>query len=158
MYLDQQTEFASAQAVTASAISQNVLDLFAASGGGTNLSQNARQDIGAGESPHLLVRTLTAATDVGNDATLTVTLEHADDAALSVNATPVWSSGPIPFASFSPAGSTLVAARLPNANYRRYLGVRFTVLNGPLTGGTFSAALVNDLQANNSYRSAYRVQ
>jgi hypothetical protein len=157
MIQDQQSELSAAQAVTATAISTNVIDLFAALGGGTNLNSNARIDVGH-EAPYLVVTTRAAATDTGSDATLTVTIESADDAGLTTNAIVHFSTGALAFATFSPAGTRLVAIRLPTAQYRRYLGVRYTVASGPLTAGTFDAALVNDLSSSQSYKSVYRVQ
>ncbi len=159
MILDTQTAFADAQAVTATAISANVLDTASVLGGaGASISPNGRVDFGQGTDLYLVVQTIAAATDTGSDATLTVALESADDVSLSTNTIAHFSSGPIPFATFSPSGTRLAAVRLPSANYRRYLGLRFTVANGPLTAGTFSAYLTSDLSANNVYRSAWRVQ
>jgi hypothetical protein len=167
MYVDSQNEFSDAQAVTASAISANVIDIFSTVAGGATgsasaiiagVAPNARIDIGQGEDVYLIVNTVTAATDVGNDATMTVTLESADDAALTVNPTVHFSSGALAFAAFSPAGSSLVAIKIPAALYRRYIGVRYTVAAGPLTAGTFDAFIAKDLQANRIYRSAVTVQ
>jgi hypothetical protein len=159
MIIDSQNEFSVAQAVTSTVISSNVIDLFASTGGGQNISSNARIDIGQGGDATLVVSTRAAATDVGSDATLTVTLESADDAALSTNAQVHFSTGALPFAVFSPANTRLCAIKLPAALYRRFLGVRFTVANGPLTAGTFDAALVSDANGNAViYRSNYRVQ
>src|SRR3546814_11166851 len=66
MYLDKENEFSDAQAVTATAISENVIDLGAT---------NTLKDIGAGEEVWLVVRTRTAATDAPSGATLAVSLE-----------------------------------------------------------------------------------
>ena len=94
MYVDKQIEFSDAQAVTATAISTNVYDLFSAGLGGSadDLSPNTRIDVGAGEDLYLVVNTQTAATDTGSDATLVVTFETADNAALSTNAQVVYST------------------------------------------------------------------
>lgn len=158
MIIDTQNELSDAQAVTATAISANVIDLFAVTVGGqaAGFSPNARIDIG--DEAYLLVQTVTAATDVGSDATLTITLESADDVGLTTNAIVHFSSGALAFAAFSPAGSQLVRIRLPKALYRRYLGVRYTVANGPLTAGTFDAVIVENLDNQRAYRSGYIVQ
>jgi hypothetical protein len=159
MILDTQSALADAQAVTATAISANVLDTASVlAGAGASISPNGRVDFGQGTDLYLVVQTLAAATDTGSDATLTVTLESADDAALSTNAIVHFSTGALAFATFSPAGTRIAAVRLPSALYRRYLGCRFTVASGPLTAGAFSAYLTADLSANNSYRSNFRVQ
>lgn len=160
MYVDSQLEFSDAQAVTATAISTNVYDLFTMGvGGGTSdVSPNTRLDIGAGENVYLVVSTQTAATDSGSDATLTISFETADDAALSTNAQVVYSTSALAFAAFSPAGTNLVKVKLPLFAYRRYIGVRYTVASGPLTAGNFDAFLTTDVDANRIYKSGFTVQ
>ena len=122
MYVDSQIEFSDAQAVTATAISSNVYDLFSMGlgGGATDVTPNTRLDIGQGtDRLYLVVNTAAAATDTGNDATLTITLESADDAGLSTNAQVHYSTGAIAFASFATAGTNLVAIRLPSGLWSR---------------------------------------
>ena len=161
MYVDSQIEFSDAQAVTATAISSNVYDLFSMGlgGGATDVTPNTRLDIGQGTAHlYLVVNTAVTATDTGNDATLTITLESADDAGLTTNAQVHYSSGAIAFASFATAGTNLVAIRLPSALFRRYLGVRYTVASGPLTAGAFDAFVTPTLQQNRIYKSGFTVQ
>lgn len=128
MWVDKQVEFADSQAVTSTAISTNVYD--------TQVSQLV--NIGGIQGAFLVVQCDTTATDSGSDATLTVTLESADDAALSTNATVMASSGAIAFASLV-GGATLWVIPLPFYQSRRYIGVRWIVASGPLTAGAFSA-------------------
>lgn len=142
MYVDSKNEFSDAQAVTSTAISSNVIDLGAT---------NSVKDIGLGEPLWLIVLTNTLATDSGSDATLTVTLESATDAGLTSGAVVHHTTGALPFATFSPAGSVLVAIRLPSADYKRYLGIRYTVASGPLTAGKFDAFLTHDIQKWKAY-------
>lgn len=163
MYVDKQLEFSDAQAVTATAISSNVYDTQSVTKGGTSTSgetsPNAKLDIGAGSGDlYLVVQTQTAATDTGSDATLTVTLESADDAGLTTNAQIHVATQALAFASFSPAGTQLLVTRLPDGLYRRYVGVRYTVANGPLTAGNFDAFLTPTPQVNRAYKSGYTVQ
>lgn len=159
MFVDTQTEFSDAQAVTATAISTNVIDTQAALGGGTNIAGgNANQDIGQGEDVYLVVQTVVAATDTGSDATLTVTLESATDAGLTTAAVVHFSTAALAFAAFSPAGTQIAVIKLPVADYKRYLGVRYTVGAGPLTAGAFDAFLTKDIQRNKIYKSAFTVQ
>jgi hypothetical protein len=163
MYVDKQTEFSDSQAVTSTAISSNVLDIFSTLAGGTSntaaISPNAKIDIGSGPGDlYLVVQTAVACTDTGSDATLTVTLESADDAGLSTNAQVHFSTPAVAFGSFSAAGTQLVAIRLPAGLYRRYVGVRYTVANGPLTAGAFDAFLTPTLQLNRPYKSGFTVQ
>lgn len=147
MILDKFLEFSDAQAVTATAISTNVVDLAPL---GNGVGTNTVRDIGAGEDLYLIVRTLTAATDVGSDATLTVTFESS--ATENLNSPTVhFSTGALAFSAFSPAGTELVRIALPGGNYQRYIGVRYTVANGPLTGGTFDAFIVKDAQSYRPY-------
>lgn len=148
MILDKSLEFSDAQAVTASAISTNVVDLYPI---GNSVNSNTLRDIGTGEDIYLVVITNTAATDSGDDATLTVTLESDSAVGLDSSATVHFSTGAIAFANFSPAGSVLANVKLPAGNYERYLGVRYTVASGNLTAGKFDAFLVKDAQAYRSY-------
>jgi hypothetical protein len=162
MYVDKQTEFSDAQAVTASAISSNVLDLFSVKAGGAaaaDISPNTRIDIGEGTGDlWLVVSTQTSITDAGSDATLVVTLESADDAALTTNAIVHASTGTLAFATYATAGTTILATRLPPGLYRRYLGLRYTVASGPFTGGAIDAYLTPTLQLNRPYKSGFTVQ
>lgn len=152
MYVDKQAEFSDAQAVTATAISTNVMDLISNSSG-----KNALRDIGTGQDVYLVVQTIAAATDSGSDATLAVTLESDSTADLATTPTVHFSTGTLAFAAFSPAGTVLAAVKLPQGNYERYLGVRYTVASGPLTAGTFDAFLTTDVQAWRAYERNYVV-
>lgn len=159
MFVDTQTEFSDAQAVTATAISANVIDTQAALGGGTNIAGgNTTQDIGQGEDVYLNVVTAVAITDTGSDATLTVTLESATDAGLTTAAVVHFSTGALAFASYAAAGSVIAQIKLPAADYKRYLGLRYTVGSGPFTAGAIDAYLSKDIQRNKIYKSAFTVQ
>lgn len=136
-HLDARAEFSDAQAVTATAISTNVMDRK-----GLGLAPNATDNIGAPATMYLVVSAGQAATASGA-ATVTVTLESADNAALSSNPVVHFSSGAIPLAGMT-AGARMVAIPLPAGDYKEFLGVRYTVATGPLTGGTFNAYLTLD--------------
>ena len=160
-YVDTQLEFSDSQAVTSTAISTNVVDLLTTSSGAatlTSLSPNTIVDIGQGEDVYLVVQTAVACTDTSSDATLTVTLES--DTAVGLASAPVvhFSTGALAFAAFSPAGTVLAQIKLPNADYKRYLGVRYTVASGPLTAGAFDAFLTTNVQRSKAYKSAFTVQ
>lgn len=150
MYVDKQNEFSDAQAVTASAISTNVYDRISNSSG-----KNILADIGTGQDVYLVVMTVAAVTDAGSDATLAVTLESDSDVGLTTSPTTHLSTGTLAFAAFSAAGTVLMATKLPQGNYERYLGVRYTVGAGPLTAGTFDAFLTTDVQAWRAYAKNY---
>ena len=160
MYVSKFEEFSDAQAVTATAISTNVIDLFTTNvGAGSNITPNTRLDVGSGEGVWFVVQVPVQITDAGSDATLQIDLVTADDAALSTNAQTVYSTGVMPFATFSSAGTKLVAVRLPNFAYRRYLGVKYTVASGPFTAGAIDAFLTYDaVDAQRYYKSGFKVQ
>lgn len=137
MYVDALNEFSNSQAVTSTVLGDTVIDL-----GPTPTVR----DLGQGEPVYLVVQTSEAVTDTGDDAKLTLTLESDTVATLDSSPTVHFSTGALPFASFSGAGSLVVAVALPYGDYKRYMGVRFTVANGPLTGGKFDAFLTADVQ------------
>lgn len=153
MYIDKQAEFSDAQAVTATAISTNVMDLYA--GTVAPNVNNVLRDIGTGQDVYLVVITQTAATDAGSDATLTVTLESDSTADLATSPTVHYTTVALAFAAFSPVGTELIAVKLPKGDYERYLGVRYTVAAGPLTAGNFDAFLTTDVAAWRAYRRNY---
>lgn len=158
MYVDKQIEFSDAQALTATAISTNVYDLFSTdTGGSAEISPNTRIDIGAGEDVYLIVgvpTTLSGGTATG----ITVTLETADDAALTTNAQVVATSGLIPVASLV-AGFNIMKVKLPPFAYRRYIGVRYTAATGPFGAGAVDAFItMGAVDANRIYKSGFTVQ
>ena len=152
MYIDKQAEFSDAQAVTATAISTNVMDLISNASG-----KNPLRDVGTGQDVYLVITTQAAATDDLSDATLTVTLESDSTVNLATSPTTHFSTGALAFAAFSPVGSVLAAVKLPAGSYERYLGVRYTVGAGPLTAGKFDAFLTTDVQAWRAYARNYTV-
>lgn len=146
MMIDSQAEFSDAQAVTATAISTNVMDL----GAMTDQAGNTR-DIGTGEPVYLVVLTNTTATDTSSDATLAVTLESATDAGLTSGAVVHVSTGTLAFATYATANTVVLAVRLPAGSYKRFMGIRYTVAAGPLTAGAFDAFLTSDAQLYRAY-------
>lgn len=139
MYIDTQNLFSDAQAVTATAISTNVIDLTLGESGLTTI------DIGNGEPIYLLI-ICTTTTASGGSTTIDFTLESDSTANLATSATTHISVAGVAKATLV-AGYRVVAQALPLGNYERYLGVRYTVNTANLTAGAFTAALVKDLQA-----------
>lgn len=140
-YIDAELEFSDGQAVTATAISENVVDLGATP---------TLRDIGAGEPMWLVVNVGTAFTAAGA-ATLTITLESDSTADLATSATTHWTSATIPKASLT-ANTNIVKQPLPSeVTYERYLGLRYTVATGPMTAGTLDAFITKDYEQLNSY-------
>lgn len=150
MYVDKQAEFSDNQAVTATAISTNVYDLFPV---GNAVNSNAVRDIGVGEDVYLVVQTDAAVTAAGA-ATVTVTLESSSTADLATTPTVHFSSPAFAIAAMG-ANKTLMAFKLPAADYKRYIGVRYTVATGPLTAGSFSAFFAKDIQDFHAYTKGY---
>lgn len=147
MRVDAQNEFSDAQAVTATAISTNVIDLGAT---------NTLKDIGAGVPIYLVILTQTTCTDTSSDATVTFSLESDSTANLATSATVHYTTGARAFASYATAGTVVAAVALPiSKTYERYLGVRYTVASGPLTAGAFDAFLTTDVQAYSAYANNY---
>lgn len=148
MILDRTNEFSDSQAVTATAISTNVIDVNPA-------AKNATIDYGAGEPVWLVLQVDTTFTAAGA-ATLTATLESADNAALSSNPVVHFTTPAIPLSGLT-AGTQVARIRLPVGDYKRYLGMRYTVGTGPMTAGAISAFLVKDAQDRKTYESGWEV-
>ena len=148
MIRDQELTFSDAQVLTATALSTNVIDLGPLSG---MPSANLIRDIGEGEVMWLHVSSPTALDSSGEAATLTITLESDDNAALS-SATTHYTSGALTEATVSAAGWEL-RVRVPPSAYQQYLGVRYTVGTENFTTGTISAALVRDSRGYRDYRA-----
>lgn len=146
MMLDSHAEFSDAQAVTSTAISTNVIDLYPMAD-----QADATRDLGVGEGVYLIVSTNTTATDSGSDATLTISLESDTAVGLDSAAVVHYTTGALAFAAYATAGTSLVAVRLPSGRYKRYLGLRYTVASGPLTAGKFDAFLTHDAQLYRAY-------
>ena len=140
MILDHENEFSDDQAVTATAIGEDVIDLSGAP---------VLQDIGGGEAVWLVITVGTAATAAGA-ATVTFTLESDSTTDLATSPTVHFSSAAISKDALT-AGACPVAVRLPADDYERYVGVRYTVATGPLTAGTFNAFFTNTPDTYRSY-------
>ena len=131
----------SGQAVTASAVSTNSYDT-----GPLSLGSNQAGDIGRGEELFVAISTLVAAAAAGA-ATVNFEFIQADDAALTTNVETLAQTGPIPKASLAAGAIVLLqVGRATPLAPRRYVGVRYTVATGPLTAGTFVAAIIHDPQ------------
>jgi hypothetical protein len=150
MYVDKQAEFSDAQAVTASAISTNVMDLVSNSSG-----KNPLRDIGTGQDVYLVIIATAQATAAGA-ATVVATLESDSVPGLSTSPTTHFTTKAFSLAEMAP-GSVLTAVKLPAGDYERYLGIRYTVATGPLTAGAFDAFLTTDVQAWRAYDRNYTV-
>lgn len=139
MILDKNLILSEQQAVTATALSTNVIDL-GVNGKVPYEAAAVAMNLGAGtEIPFLLMvnETVTGA------ATVAVSIETSDAEAMSA-ATVLYASGAIPIATLK-AGYRFPIRWLPDAPLLRYLAVRYTVGTGPATAGKFTAAIATEV-------------
>lgn len=139
MIIDQQNLFSDAQAITATANSSNVIDTLPSGG------PNTKSGIGDGEDMTLFAQVGSAAFAGGTS--LQIQLVSADDSALSTNATVHYDTGAVALASLT-AKARLIGVDLPYGKFRRYVGLKYTVV-GTMTAGAITAGLVKDLQTLN---------
>ena len=161
MILDMQTMFSgtvaadgtkTGQAITATAISTNVVDRA----GGYTAGFPTLEDEGTNpDETWLIVQAKTAA--AGGDAakTITITLESAADAGLTSGPVVHYASAAITGAAVT-AGATLVRIPLPSADYKRFIGLRYTVSAG-FTSFEMLAYITPDPQRNVIYPTGFTV-
>lgn len=142
MIIDKELELADGQAVTASAISENVID----SGALPN-----PKDIGLGEQMYAVIQVDEAAAAAGA-ATVDFSIESDSTADLATSPSVHITTGPISKDDLVVGYQRIVP--LPPGDYERYMGMRFTVATGPLTAGQFSVFFTPDPQKNVSYPDA----
>lgn len=158
MFLDLQTMFSGSvaangtktgDAITATAISANVLDLRQS--GALALADEGLNP----DEAWLYITALTAANGADAAKTLTITLES--DSAVGLGTTPVvhWSSGAI-LGSAILAGTVLARIPLPSADYQRYLGLRYTV-SAAFTAFAVTANITPDIQRNKIYPTGFTI-
>lgn len=143
MLQDAQDLFSDAQAVTATAVSTNVLD--------KNHLANVFKDLGTGKDLYVVI-TCTETAAAAGAATVTFSLESDGASDLSSPTTHL-TSGAIGKAALVAGMAPLVFALPRQANYERYLGLRYTVATGPLTAGKFTAALVSEVPSYKAYKA-----
>lgn len=136
-----------AQAITATAISTNVIDLRSVSG----LPATADEGID-GTDLYLNVRSVAAFNTL---TSLTITLE-SDSTANLATAPVVHYSKTILLAALT-ANQDLVRVQLPSDDYKRYLGVRYTVNGANPTTGSVLAYMVGTPQRTVNYPSGFAV-
>ncbi len=143
MIMDAENRFSNAQAITATANSDNVIDLGIAG-----------RDIGAGEVLYIVLVVTTAFTDASSNSTITVTLVTDDNTSLSTPTT-VQTLGV--FAALSAVGTRIVAQIQPNLTLERYIGLTYTAANGDLSTGAITAAITKDVDLYKSYAANYNI-
>lgn len=142
MIFSKQQLFSDKQAVTATAISENVLDLGVRA---TPYGAKAalKRDKGLGTKIPILVQ---VTNDFATLTSLTITVETSAAEALS-NSTVLYSSGAILAANLK-AGFQIPIDVLPNKATGRYLGIRYTVAGDNATTGNITAGITMGNQSN----------
>lgn len=139
----------SGQAITATAISTNVVDLRQAA------TPAAVDESLLGSDLWLVVVALTAAAGGDSAKTLTITLESDSTADLATSATVHASTAAITGAAIT-AGAVLWRMKVPSGDYERYLGLRYTV-SASFTSFQVEAFLTPDVSRNVIYPSGFTV-
>ena len=147
MRIDLFNQFSDAQAVTATAISTNVID--------ANHVSNALKDQGVGGEPLYLRIQIDEA--FATATSVTFTLESDDNASLS-SATTHWSSGVVLIAALT-VGAVVATIRIPEAaTYQRYVGLRYTIGGSNATAGKVTAFLTGNCPAWKAYATSHNTK
>lgn len=141
MIFSQQQIFSDAQAVTATAISENVIDLGVRATP-YDAAAALAGDKGKGNPVPILAQIVE---DFNTLTSLTVAIETSDNANLSSST--VLASQVIPLADLV-AGKQIAVQFLPNGVTGRYLGLRYTVTGIPPTTGAVTAGITMGNQTN----------
>lgn len=135
-----------AQAVTATAISTNVIDA-------RNSAALAIKDEGIfGQQCWLNVSVVQAFNTL---TSLTITLE-SDSTANLATAPVVHFSQNVVLAGLT-AGASVVRVQIPSGDYKRYIGLRYTVAGSNPSAGSLLAEITLDTQRNVGYPSGFTV-
>lgn len=149
MMTDALLQLSSAQAVTASAVSTNTIDLGTA------------RDLGTGGDLYAVFNVDVAATAAGA-ATVNFQVISSANANLS-SANVIAQTDAIPKTDLTLGRKPIVVCISPATLLalpvgQRYLGVQYTVATGPLTAGSFSAAITDSVvDVNKNYPSGFTV-
>jgi hypothetical protein len=143
MILSANQLFSDDQAITATAISTNVIDLGLP---GTPFGGVAplHQDVGKGAFIPILVQ-VTAPFTHATSSDLTITLEVS--AAAGLTSSVVLAEETIAFADLV-AGKQMFNQVVPNGADLQFLGIRYTSSSGSFTGGTITAGISMGNQTN----------
>lgn len=157
MLIDTQTTFSGALAldgtktaqgpITTTQLAINVIDLRS-SGLGIGLPALSEETCAV----WLVVQ---ASQAFNNLTSLTISLE-SDSAASLASAPVVHAAKVIPLAALT-AGATVLRGKLPSDDYKRYLGLRYTVNGAAPTTGTLLAYLVADPQRSLNFANGFAV-
>ena len=151
-FVDRGLELADNLAVTTTGTITNVVDL------GVNPTTRSLSL----QNAYLVIDCTADVDDAGaGAATVTIKLVSDSAAALTTSPTTHWSSAALAVTlagTPSPemfAGQTVTVLPLPvKANYERYLGVSFTITDGPLSTGAFNVYITHDPSIRTLYPDA----
>lgn len=148
MILDALLRFSNAQAITATAVSDNVIDLGITSGIPSSANGGGARDIGIGDDPamKLLVQ---VGTTFATLTSLVVTLQGAVDDGTGVPAAfSSWWASPAYLAAVLVAGARLLDMDMPRPPQGiaipRFLRLNYTVAGSNATAGTLNSFIVLD--------------
>jgi hypothetical protein len=145
MRIDKDTQFSDSQAVTATAISENVIDV--------NHASNALKDLGLRGQPAYLYVLCTEA--FATATSVTITLESDSTANLATSATVHFTTGAVLIAALT-AGAQVVKIQLPEtATYERYVGLRYTIGGSNATAGKFTSFIAGNIPGWKAYANSY---
>ena len=158
MLIDAKQLFSDAQAVTADAISTNVIDLLptggAINGGATGgPTDNTVVNIAAGKPLYLYVLVTTTMAATGGAAELTTSLESDSATGLDSSATVHYTTAAIAKASLVAGYWICKGVAIPSGSYERYLGLRYNATTNDFTSGAITAWLSDTPYSDEQYRS-----
>ena len=151
MLLDSLNQFASAQAITADAISENVIDLGPLGGA----TANTIRDIGAGKTLYLHIVVSTTLDSAADGTSLITSLESS--AVVGLTSATVHYTGPDIEEATLVAGAWIAEGiAIPAGAYLQYLGLRFNVgSEEDFTSGAINAWLSDSRVDTRTYESGY---
>lgn len=138
MIFDTTNLLSDAQAVTATAVSTNVIDLGP-------IKTGFVRDIGKGRQIPLLIQVVEAFAAAGA-ATLTVSLQTDDNVGFASPKT-VWSSPAFALADLKP-GLVVAPEYITRGTNERYFRLNYSVATGPFTAGKIVAGVTMGNQSN----------
>lgn len=136
MLFDSTNLFSDAQAITATAVSTNVID-FGATDTPKHAANAITRDIGKGTPVFVRVQVVTDFADTGSDSTLTVTVQTDDNDSFS-SATDLISAT----SGANPAAGYVFPLLVLPRGIERYVRLNYTVANGNFSAGAVTAGLV----------------
>jgi len=142
-YVDAQLLFSSEQAVTSTAASTNSVNL------------GAVRDIGTGEDLYVVCLLDEAMADSGSDSTVAVSLEGDS----TTTFTPDGAQALFSFAAVSPKGTVKIAKLDPGSAplQFQYIQLKYTVANGDLSAGKFTAFLTNNIDKYTYFADGFKI-